>query len=123
MAGYTEDNAPGDLPLITDLFAPKEYYNENDDNPAGALPEWFLSTLVGSGTTFTMIRCAFNQLPSNNWGFVAEIDQYRAMDEQCQMLCTQINLLEQEIQTAQMEQGLSKGRLKAAWADHQVRHL
>jgi len=100
VARYTKDDAPGDLPLISDLFAPKEYNNNNNNDPVGALPGWFLSVLVGSGTTFTTIRHAFNQLPSNNWGFVAEVDQYQAMDEQCQMLCAQINLLEQEIQMA-----------------------
>ncbi len=109
MAGYTKDDAPGDLPLISDLFAPKEYYDNNNNDPAGALPGWFLSTLVGSGTTFTAIHRTFNQLPSNNWGFVAEVDQYQAMDEQCQSLASQINLLEQEIQTVWIEWGLSKG--------------
>ena len=75
MAGYTEDNAPGDLPLISDLFTPKEYY-EDDDDPTGALPGWFLSTLVGSGTTFTTIHHVFDQLSINNWGFVAKINCY-----------------------------------------------
>ena len=75
MARYTEDDTPGDLPLISDLFAPKEYY-EDDNDPVGALPGWFLSALVGSGTTFTTIRHAFDQLPSNNWGFVAKVDCY-----------------------------------------------
>ena len=74
MAGYTKDDTPGDLPLISDLFAPKEYYNDDDNDPTGALPGWFLSTLVGSGTTFATIRHVFDQLPSNNWGFVAEVD-------------------------------------------------
>ncbi len=55
VARYTKEDTLGDLPLITDLFAPKEYYTDNDD-PVGALPGWFLSTLVGSGTTFTMIH-------------------------------------------------------------------
>ena len=45
------------------------------------------------------------------------------MDEQCQSLCSQIDLLDQELQTARLEWGLSKGRLEAAKADHQVRHL
>ncbi len=45
------------------------------------------------------------------------------MDEQCQLLCSQIDLLEQEIQMARMEHSLSKGRLEAARADCQVRHL
>ncbi len=99
MARYTEDDTPGDLPLISDLFAPKEYY-EDDNDPVGALPGWFLSALVGSGTTFTTICRMFNQLPSNNWGFVAEIDRYQTMDEQCQTLATQIDLLEQEMQIA-----------------------
>ncbi len=116
VAGYTEDDAPEDLPLISDLFTPKEHYIDNND-PTGALPGWFLSTLVGSGTTFTTICRMFDQLPSNNWGFVAEIDCYHTMDEQCQTLSAQIDLLEQEMQMAQMERSLSKGRLEAARAD------
>ena len=55
VAGYTEEDSPGDFPLITDLFAPKEYYDDNDNNPAGPLPGWFLLVLVRSGTTFTTI--------------------------------------------------------------------
>ena len=123
VAGYTEDDSLGDLPLITDLYAPKEYYNNNNNDPAGALPAWFISTLGGSGTTFTMLCREFNKLVVHNWSFVAEIDWYHAMDEQCQSLCSQIDLLEQELQTAHMERGLSKGRLEAARANCQVRHL
>ncbi len=123
VARYTEDNSPGDLPLINNLYAPKEYYNDDDDDPAGALPGWFLSILGGRGTTFTTLCQAFDQLAIHNWSFVAEIDHYRAMDEQCQVLCSQIDLLEQEIQTARMERSLSKGRLEAARADRQVQHL
>jgi len=59
VAGYTEEDSPGDLPLIADLFAPKEYYDD-DDNPVGPLPGWFLLALVGSGTMFTTIRWAFD---------------------------------------------------------------
>src|SRR5712692_7502827 len=28
VAGYTEDDSPGDLPLISDLYAPKVYYDD-----------------------------------------------------------------------------------------------
>src|SRR5260221_5490501 len=122
VAGYTEDNSPGDLPLIADLYAPKEYYNNNNNDPAGALPVWFISALGGSGTTFATLCREFDKLTVHNCGFVAEIDQYHAMDEQCQSLCGQIDLLEQEIQTARMERGLSRGRLEAARADCQVCH-
>jgi len=76
VAGYSNDDAPGDLPLIMDLYAPKEYYHDEDDDLAGALPIWFLSALVGSGTTFAALHRTFNQLPTNNWGFVAEVDRY-----------------------------------------------
>src|SRR5260370_39856127 len=123
VAGYTEDDSPGDLPLISDLYAPKEYYNDDDDDPAGALPAWFISALGGSGTTFAMLRREFDKLAVHNWSFVAEINQYRAMDEQCQSLCSQIDLLDQELQTACMERGLSKGTLEAAKAGRQVPHL
>ncbi len=56
VAGYTEDDSPEDLPLISDLYAPKEYYNDDDDDPARALPAWFISALGGSGTTFTTLH-------------------------------------------------------------------
>src|SRR5258708_7529644 len=123
VAGYTEDDSPGDLPLITDLYAPKVYYDDDDEDPAGALPAWFISALSGSGTTFATLRREFDKLTIHNWGFVAKIDRYRAMDEQCQSLCSQINLLNQELQMARLERGLSKGRLEAAKADRQVCHL
>ena len=100
MVGYSTDDAPGDLPLVMDLYAPREYYNDDDDQPPGALPIWFLSALVGSGTTFATLRHAFDQLPTNNWSFVAEINRYQAMDEQCQSLSAQINLIQQEMETA-----------------------
>ncbi len=100
MAGYTEDDSLGDLPLISNLYAPKEYYNNNDNDPARALPAWFLSALGGSGTTFATLHRTFDQLTVHNWSFVAEVDCYRAMDKQCQSLCSQIDLLEQEIQMA-----------------------
>ncbi len=123
VAGYTEDDSPGDLPLISDLYAPKQYYDDDNDDPAGALPAWFISALRGSGTTFATLHRKFDKLAVHNWSFVAEIDRYRAMDEQCQSLCSQVDLLEQELQTARMERGLSKGQLEAAKANRQVCHL
>ncbi len=123
VAGYTEDDSPGDLPLISNLYAPKEYYNNDDDDPTRALPAWFISALGGSGTTFATLHREFDKLTVHNWSFVAEIDRYHTMDEQCQSLCSQIDLLEQELQTARVEWGLSKGRLEAAKADRQVCHL
>ena len=120
VAGYSEDDAPGDLPLIADLYVPREYYNDNDDQPPGALPIWFLSALVGSGTTFASLHCAFDKLPANNWGFVAKVDRYCTMDEQCQSLSAQLDLIQQEMETACMERSLSKGRLEAAKADQYV---
>jgi len=123
VASYTEDDSPGDLPLITDLYAPKVYYDDDDEDPAGALPAWFISALGGSGTTFATLCCEFDKLAVHNWGYMAEIDRYCAMDEQCQSLCSQIDLLEQELQTACLKRGLSKGRLEVAKVDRQVCHL
>ena len=54
---------------------------------------------------------------------MAEVDRYWAMDELCQTLATQIDLLEQKQQMAHTEQGLSKGRLEVAWADQHIHHL
>src|SRR5260221_541253 len=116
VAGYTEDDSPGDLPLISNLYAPKVYYDDDDEDPAGALPAWFIAALGGSGPTYAPLRREFDKLAVHNGGFVAKFDRYRAMEEQCQPLCSQIALHEQELQTARVERGLSKGRLEAAKA-------
>ena len=42
------------------------------------------------------------------------------MDEQCQSLAAQVDLIQQEMETAHMERSLSKGRLEAAKADWYV---
>src|SRR5260221_7154242 len=62
VAGYTEDDSPGDLPLISDLYAPKENYNNDNDDPARALPAWFISALRGSCTTYAMLCREFDKL-------------------------------------------------------------
>src|SRR5258707_3504653 len=123
VAGYTKDDSPGDLPLISDLYAPKVYYDDDDEDPARALPAWFIAALGGSGTTYATLHREFDKLAIHNWGFVAEIDRYRAMDEQCQSLCSQIDLLKQELQMACLKRGLSKARLEAAKADRQDCHF
>src|SRR5260370_12090715 len=38
VAGYTQDDSPGDLPLITNLYAPTVYYDAHNEHPARALP-------------------------------------------------------------------------------------
>src|SRR5713226_7709261 len=45
VTGYMEDDSPGDLPLISNLYAPKVYYDDDNEDPAGALPAWFISAL------------------------------------------------------------------------------
>src|SRR5258708_5206138 len=123
VAGYTEDDSPGHLPLISDLYAPKVYYDDDDEDPAGALPAWFIAALGGSGTTYAPLRRAFDKLAVHSMGCVDEFVRYRAMDEQILTLCIHIVRLEQELETARVERGLSKGRLEAAKADQQVRHF
>src|SRR5260370_7398222 len=66
VAGYTKDDSPGDLPLITDLYAPRSYYDDDEEDPAGALPTWFISTLRGSGTTYATLHSDFYKLPFHN---------------------------------------------------------
>src|SRR5258708_31586071 len=51
------------------------------------------------------------------------IDAMAKTARRTKSLCSQIDLLEQELQTARLERGLSKGRMEAAKADRQVRHL
>src|SRR5260370_38770658 len=93
VAGYTEDDSPGDLPLITDLYAPKVYYDDDDEDPAGALPAWFLAALGGRGTTSATRRRECDKLAVHNWGFVAEGDHYQARDEQGQWASSQVDCL------------------------------
>src|SRR5258708_35216960 len=65
VARYTEDDSPGDLPLISDLYAPKVYYDDDDEDPAGALPAWFIAALGGSGTIYATLTPASATLASH----------------------------------------------------------
>src|SRR5260370_2940608 len=73
VAGYTQDDSPGDLPLITDLYAPTVYYNDNDEDPARALPSLFISALGGTGTTYATLRREFDKLPVYNCAVLTEL--------------------------------------------------
>jgi hypothetical protein len=89
VAGYTGGNTPSDFPIITNLYAPSDTWEE-DEVPWG-LPAWFLSVLTGTTLTFTTLHQGFEALSQDNWGYVAEVDCYRAINEWCQSLSTQVN--------------------------------
>ncbi len=72
VARYTEDNAPGDLPLISDLFAPKEYYDNDDNDPAGALPGWFFVHPGGKQDHFRHDPPCVRPTPQQQLGFCGQ---------------------------------------------------
>jgi hypothetical protein len=121
VAGYTEGDTPNDLPIIINLYAPVDTWGE-DEAPRG-LPGWFLSMLTGSTPMFATLRQGFKALPQDNWGYVAEIDCFRALNEQRQSTLVQINQLLTEMETLHIEQQPSQGRLKMGWAAQQIEHL
>jgi hypothetical protein len=110
VAGYTEGNTPNDLPIIISLYAPVNTWGA-DKAPRG-LPAWFLSALTGSAPTFAMLHWGFNALPQDNWGYMAEINRFHALDEQCQSTLAQIDQLLTKMEMLHVEQQLSQGRLK-----------
>jgi hypothetical protein len=121
VAGYTDGDTPNNLPIIINLYTPVDTWGA-DEAPQGLLG-WFLSALTGSAPTFTTLRQGFNALPQDNWGYVAEIDCFRALNEQCQSMLAQIDQLLNEMETLCVELQLSQGRLEMGWVAQQVEHL
>jgi hypothetical protein len=81
VARYTKGDTPNDLPIIINLYALIDTWGE--DNVPRGLPAWFLSALMGSAPTFATLHQGFEALPQDNWGYVAEIDCFQALNEQC----------------------------------------
>jgi hypothetical protein len=121
VAGYTDGDTPNDLPIIINLYTPVDTWGANEA-PRG-LPGWFLSVLTGSAPTFTTLRRGFNMLSQDNWGYMAEIDRFCALDKQRQSTSAQIDQLLNEIETLHVELQLSQGRLEMGRAAQQVEHL
>jgi hypothetical protein len=55
--------------------------------------------LTRSTPTFTTLQQGFEALSQDNWGYVAEVNHYRAINEQCQSLSTQVDQLLIELET------------------------
>jgi hypothetical protein len=54
---------------------------------------------------------------------VAEIDHFRALDEQCQSTLAQIDQLLTEMEMLCVKQQLSQGRLEMGQVAQQIKHL
>jgi hypothetical protein len=121
VAGYTDGDTPNDLPIIINLYAPVDNWGANEA-PRGLLG-WFLSALTGSAPTFATLHRGFNALPQDNWGYVAEIDRFRSLEEQHQSISVQIDQLLNEMEVLRVELQLSQGWLEMGWAAQQVEHL
>jgi ferredoxin-NADP reductase len=121
VARYTDRDTPFDLPIITDLYTPSDTWRE--DEALQGLPSWFLSTLIGTTPTFTMLHWGFKALPQDNWEYMAEINHYRAINEWWQSLSTQVDQLLIELETLHMEQQLCQGRLEMGCTAQQAMHL
>jgi hypothetical protein len=121
VARYTDGDTPNDLPIIINLYAPVDTWGA-DEAPQG-LPGWFLSALMGSAPTFATLCQGFDALSQDNWGYVAEIDRFHALNEQHQSTSAQIDQLLNKMETLHIELQLSQGRLEMGWVAQQVEHL
>jgi hypothetical protein len=121
VAGYTNGDTPNDLPIIINLYAPVDNWGA-DEAPRGLLG-WFLSMLTGSAPTFATLRRAFDVLPGDNWGYVAEIDHFHSLDEQHQSMSAQIDQLLNEMDVLRIKLQLSQGQLEMGQVAQQVEHL
>jgi hypothetical protein len=121
VAGYTDGDTPNDLPIIINLYAPVDTWRA-DEAPQGLLG-WFLSVLTGSTPTFATLCQGFDMLPQDNWGYVAEIDHFHALNKQCQATSVQIDQLLNEMEMLCVKLQLSQGRLEMGRAAQQVEHL
>jgi hypothetical protein len=121
VASYTDRDTPNDLPIIINLYAPVDTWGA-DEAPQG-LPGWFLSVLTGSAPTFATLCQGFDVLPQDNWGYMAEIDHFHALNEQRQSTSAQIDQLLNEMEMLRVELQLSQERLEMSRVAQQVEHL
>jgi hypothetical protein len=70
-----------------------------------------------------MLCWGFEALLQDNWGYVAEVDHFWALNEQRQSTSVQIDQLLTEMETLQVKQQLCQGRLEMGQVAQQVEHL
>src|SRR5579863_9165878 len=89
-----------EVPYITELYADPSY---DFDGPVEAMPSWFFFLLNGPTLSFHTLRSAVAEL--DNWGDIAEIEQYqhlndtkRELDAKLDQVRAQLVLAEERLQ-------------------------
>jgi hypothetical protein len=92
-------------PYIIDIYASPEH---DCDDPIDSLPSWFTDFLVGSSSTYNVLKEALAKCHS--WAYMAEAERYRRIDEELGVITNELRVL--QAQRGQLEERLAACRFR-----------
>ena len=93
---------------IIDLFATLAL----DEQPLEPLPHWFCAHLWGDDTNFHLLHKAVITL--NDWGILAEVQQYRVLDREVATLQAESHLVDVNLAASESAKQVCEDCLVAA---------
>ena len=92
------------LALLTSLP-----HHPSNDQPLKPLPHWFHACLWGDHTNFHLLQEVIIAL--NDWGILAEIQQYQVLDQEVAMLLVESCLVDANLAASQLAKEACKDHL------------
>jgi hypothetical protein len=90
-------------PYIINIYTSPKH---NSDNPIDSLPSWFTDFLIGSSSTYNVLKESLAKC--HNWAYMAEAERYRQMDEELGVITNELHIL--QAQRGQLEERLAACR-------------
>ena len=100
---------------IVDLFAALAL----DEKPLEPLPHWFCACLWGDTTDFHPLHKAIIAL--NNWGILAEVQQYQVLDREVATLQVESRLVDVNLAVSESAKQACKDHLVAVQVAEKVK--
>ena len=102
---------------IIDLFAAPAL----DEQPLKPLPHWFRTCLWGDTTNFHPLHEAVITL--DDWGILAEVQQYQVLDQEVAMLQAESHLVDVNLAVSELAKQACMDHLIAAQVAEKVKPL
>src|SRR5579863_2234980 len=107
-----------EVPYVTELYANHSY---DFDGPVEAMPSWFFFLLNGPTPSFHTLRSAIAEL--DNWGDIAEVEQYRHLDDTKRELDVKLDQVRAQLFLAEEHLQGCRHHIEAARISDKVGHL
>jgi hypothetical protein len=125
VAGYSEEDGPGSMPHIIEIFATPAYAHidpiPSNKDPVKPMPAWFRKLLCGHTALYSHLQKAVLDL--DDWGLFADISHHRSLDIELNTLLGQMERLRLNIDNRRTAREMCKAHLTAANTYAKVNHL